>query len=312
MTRTLVVLGAGGRLGPAVVAAAEHAGYDVLQVGRATGFDAVDSAWQQPERWSALYLSAGVESVAAVVNLVVSKANSADETAAVGRGAVRAAAAAKAAAVPAQQSAGHGLRPDGAAVAVHLGSVAEWRSGPPSAYAAGKIAARQEAQRVGIDVVLTLGVVPRPAGDQRDAALRRLAGRAPSVGALELDVSTAEEAGAAVVRAVSYARDHSTPAEITLAGRSRAVAEVVGVEPVRHWYSGALVSLLAKSPRTSNTGYARLVSLARAASGTGTVGHYRTAPVSSAEQVAVLDGWPVLASGEGLWFVPRSDEVVHP
>jgi hypothetical protein len=312
MTRTLVVLGAGGRLGPAVVAAAEQAGYDVLRVGRSTGFDAVDSAWQQPERWSALYASVGVKSVVGVVNLVVSKANSVDETAAVGRGAVRAAAAAKAAAVPAQQSAGHGLRPDGAAVTVHLGSVGEWRSGPPSAYAAGKIAAREEARRLGIDVVLTLGVVPRPVGDRRDAALRRLAGLAPSVGGMELDVSTAEEAGAAVVRAVSYARDHSGSAQITLAGKSRTVADVLGVVPVRRWYSSALVTLMAKSPRTSNTGYGRLVSFARAASGTGTVAHYRTAPLCSAEQVAVLDGWPVVAAGEGLWFVPRSDEVVCP
>lgn len=151
MTGTVVVLGAAGRLGPAIVAALEADGRQVVGVARGDlgGFDALDPVWHDPARWRSALASSGTPpgSIVAVVNLIAGKAS----TAAVGRASVRAAAALRETA-------------DGI-LAIHVGSVAEWRAGRPSDYAAGKIAARAEAKARALDVVLTLGVVPRPPGD---------------------------------------------------------------------------------------------------------------------------------------------------
>jgi nucleoside-diphosphate-sugar epimerase len=302
VTRAAVVLGATGRLGPAVVAALASPGRRVIRAGRSdteiAGFDALDASWQQPDRWRAALHAVGCapSDVTAVVNLVAADAE------AVGTGAVRATAALA------------GLA--GTPASIHIGSVSEFRRGRPSAYAAGKIAARTAARTSQLGVVLTLGVVPRPVGDPHDALVRWFATRIPAMAALPIDVSTPDEVGAAVVRVVEFdwaGLGCGRPAEVTLAGTTRMLGEVVGAAPSPHWYSGLLVRALARLPRTRGVRWARIVSLARQATGSSP-SHYLNRPPLDAGVAGTAGGWRLLRYAEPpqLWLVPRvSSEVAR-
>lgn len=300
MTGAVVILGATGRLGPAVRRAFEARGQRVISVGHgAAGFEAVNPACHDPDWWRD-WLGFPPAEVAAVVNLVAGRQRSADEATAVGVGAVRAAAAL--------------VESAGATSSIHLGSVSEFGPGRLSAYAAGKRAARAEARGLRFTMVLTVGVVPRTAGDRHDAALRWFAIRIPSIAARLVDVSTPEEVGAAVAQGVQVdwrKVGYAVPAEVTLAGTPQTLGEVVGVTPSHRWYAGMLLELLARAPQLGGAQLARLVSFARQAKGWSS-NHYSTRPPRQAtDLVAVSNGWRLLSVGfsADLWLVPPQNSI---
>ena len=231
-----------------------------------------------------------------MVNLVAGREHTPDEAASTGRAAIRTAAALCATA--------------GDAAGVHVGSIAEQQPGQLTAYAAGKVAARAEAKACRLGVVLTLGVVPRPAGDPADASLRRAAGLVPAIGAVTLDTSTAEQVGQAIVRVVGFdwrSLRIAPPAEVTLSGRTRTLADVLMVRPAPRWYSPLLYRALLLAPKAGNARRARVISFARRAGRTGS-GHYDTAPAAAATPVADVGGWPLVGDGGRLWLVPPKED----
>lgn len=146
----------------------------------------------------------------------------------------------------------------------------------------------------------------------------------PSIGALTLDVSTPQEVGAAIARAVSFpwpSLGRPAPVEVTLAGTTSSLASIVGASPAARWYSPLLLRALASVPRPRDTRLARVVSFARQArqarrtdSGHGGAdgggnggGHYRTRPSGSATRIAAVGGWPLFQAADSLWLVPEGE-----
>lgn len=281
-----VVLGASGRLGPVIAQHLAGSGWHVIACSRQTGdlpgFDVLNPAWQRPERWKAALADHGYDSreIGGVVNLVAGRQSKPARAKEVGAAGVRAAAAAAA------------LSPG--TILLHLGSVSEQRAGRHSAYAQGKIAARDEARRLQISGILTVGVVPRAPGHPSDAQLRRLAERIPQMAALPLDVSSPEQVARgteALLRGGWRPTGEPTPpTEITLAGSRRTLGEVLGCVPPpkpRPRLGTALNALLARLPTTTHTTAGRLTTFARLAAGRSE-SHYDTVQPEHCEPIADL------------------------
>lgn len=300
---TVVVIGATGRLGPVVVESLARRGMRVLRAGRGrdatveiSGVDVTNSTWHHPEAWIAALRRAGCDParVTGAVNLVAAKRASTSDAQAVGVGSVNALAA-----LPARPR------------SVHVGSVAEYRAGHPSAYAAGKRAARATARQHGISVVLTVGVVPRPPGDSTDAVIRWLTARLPDISKLRLDTSTAAEVGDAVAEALTISwqdTGHPPPVEITLSGGSRTLAEIFSVRPTPRPYSRVLTRIAANLPPGFGAQVTRIRGFARAGRDKTQISHYDTRPPVGATRLSAGSaGWYLAESSSGpttLFLVP--------
>jgi len=312
MRDTVVVIGVTGRLGPDVIQTITAQGRSVVQVARSRAatvnvgeVDVRDTAWHSARRWQDALCGAGFnpDDIAGAVSLVASRDRSARAAEVTSIAAVRTLAAL--AELPSQPA------------CVHVGSVAEFRTGRPSAYAAGKRAARREARRLGIHAVLTLGVVPRPHGHPGDAGVRWLANRVPAVANLILDTSTPTEVGAALETMIGidwHALAGRLPAEVTLIGTPQRLADIVGATPVSRWYTRPLLTTLTRVPCPRATQGARLLTLARAAAGprpTYSDGpHYNTQPPTrKSHLVHSAGGWQLVAGTDDpgrWWLAPQS------
>lgn len=304
MSKTVIVLGSTGRLGPAVLASLAARGWRTIGCARhrgdITGFDALDPGWQHPNRWRSTLadVHCAPSDIAGVINLVVGRQHTASRAVPIGTGAVRCTATLAALAET--------------PTTIHLGSVAEFRYGFPSPYAAGKIAARAEARVQKLSVILTVGVVPRPPGDPRDAPLRWCVDRIPAMAALPIDVSIPEEVGDAVAETMTidwHSPDRTRPVEVTLAGTTQALGDIVGrfgAAAPKHWYSDLLLTILARTPRPRDARLARIVSLARQAARLSESHYNTTPPGKNPVTTPSTAAWRVVSGGEsrGLWLMP--------
>jgi len=306
MSGAVVVLGASGRLGPVVVSRLQAAGWRAIRCSRnrgdVVGLDVLDPAWQQPGRWRAVLAAASCREtdLACVINLVASRHPSPAVSRQVGAASIRCLAAlGRLAAAP---------------VTIHVGSVAEYRAGHRSAYALGKIAARDEARSRAVTAILTVGVVPRPPGDPRDRYLRWSASRLPDLADLPIDVSAPAEVGdalASLVNAGWYAGLSAAPAELTLAGNRRALGQIVGLgdgEPRSRWYSPVLRTAMDRLPLPPYFASRRAVSCTRQAAGRFSV-HYATAPPESARGLAAEGRWSISGCGcSRMWLIADNEQ----
>ncbi|HEY8523951.1 MAG TPA: hypothetical protein VIL48_03240 [Acidimicrobiales bacterium] len=301
--RGVLLVGATGRLGPHVADALQRRDYEVVVAGRrgaATGaqiggVDVADRRWWEPEAWRSAMGAAGVrpEGLAAVVNLVAPRERSRTRSEAVGTGSVRAVTAAA------------GANAGAHVLTVHVGSVAELCPGRRSAYASGKAAARAEALRLSVAVVLTVGVVPRRSGGRDDRLMRLIAGSAPGIAALPIATSTAEHVGEAIAFLVDTARSQVAygPAttEVVLAGSVRRLGDVLAVDPRRWSWPRWALGLLSRTPAFGQPGLSRAASWARLAAGRPERNHYLT----TASSVVPAPVWRLLQAGQDrLLLVP--------
>jgi hypothetical protein len=309
-----VVLGGAGRLAPFVANALAIRGFRVVHITRGPhaddGLADVDvrhSRWWQPATWSAALAGIGcpVEDVAAVVNLVAGRERSHADSARTGVGAIRSMVALTEAAA----STGRPVR------SLHVGSAAQYQAGKTSAYACGKAAARTEALARRVTMILTLGVVPRPAGDHHDALLRRCAAMIPELAALPVAATPSTTAGDAIVflLGTEWARNsgHSPTAEIMLAAEPVPLGQLLAADSSLHWYSGPLLSCLAWLPKLSRAPRAaRLFSCARLAREGGQArSHYLVNVFPGQEPHSSHgDGWRLVeyegGAGTTYWLFP--------
>jgi hypothetical protein len=301
--RAVLLIGATGRLGPYVADGLRRCRFHVVLVGRhssaagvhLTEVDVADRRWWNPAAWRSALEGAGVryEDLAAVVNLVAGRDRDRTRSEAVGVGAVRALIAAAEA----------GVGPD--VLTVHVGSVAELRPGRLTSYAAGKAAARWEARRRSVMVLLTVGVVPRRAGGREERLMRAVGRSIPEIAALPIAASTAEQVGQAVAYVVDTMRSQltcrSATTEVVLAGSVRSLGDALGVSSRRRSWSRSAFWLLARMRASRQSGLSRVASWARLAAGREELNHYLT----TASPVDPAPAWRLVPAGQKrLMLVP--------
>ncbi|MGL5823766.1 MAG: hypothetical protein ACRCYU_02840 [Nocardioides sp.] len=166
---------------------------------------------------------------------------------------------------------------------LHLGSIAEASRMPLSAYAAGKVAARQEAAADARIATLTVPIVPRDRGARQDRPIRVLCRVSPRVARLPIPVADHQALARAIAMVLGYG-PAAVGKQIVLAARLQQLGTVLGTGAV----GGALGNIAARFLATAPTGWVlelRTRSLVRAALGKEVREHYAAATTPSTEQV---------------------------
>jgi hypothetical protein len=293
---SVVVLGSAGRLGHVLTDVLPRLGFPTLGITRTgtrrcpTSVDVTDPRWSKADFWRAV--TAGWAPITAVINLVTGREPDARPAEATSR-----------AAVEVMRAIADATGDD--PLMVHLGSIAEVRRPPLSAYAAGKITARRAANADGRVAVLTLAVVPRPFGTDTDRSLRLLCRLSPRIAAQPIPVTAAETFARTVA---TLLRDGGAAGrQMVLAAVEQPLGTVLGT-PTR---AGALgdhaARALIATPTAGRVLGARALSLARAALGSTTIEHYTAAVPGGADLAGSAPGQLVARHNDGLgawWLLP--------
>ena len=269
----VIILGSQGFLGSRVAVELETRGIPVLPTGRRVSMPfvldvTVTTDWIAAQ-WLAWLTSAGVspEDVRAIINCVTQKNGSAaavENTNAAGVWALAGLASAIRAA-------------GGIGLAMHIGSAAEFRdSYLDDVYAHGKRAARLLCRQLGVDLVLTFGVIVGPVPRSLRKSNRLVLSMLPNLlGTMVLNVAEVVEAAATVADLavgwpIHLPRGVCVPTELAFIGYDRLLGKILQLGQLtrRSLTERVVLEFLARAPTCSPclrrlSGFAR-VALGRA------------------------------------------------
>lgn len=294
----VVLLGAAGRLGQLLTQQLPQLGWVTIGITRTgsaqcpAAVDVTESRWSRAASWRSVV--GGWPPVAGVVNLVTGREPDAGQAERSSRAAVTVMRAV------ADATGGDPLM-------LHVGSIAEASTMPRSAYAAGKVAARQEAAADRRVAVLTVAIVPRAHGAKSDRSVRTLCWLSPSVARLPIPVTS----GQTLARTLALVVGDGTAVgkQMVLAACPQPLGQVLGTRVLAGSLGDVAARVLVAAPTSGILG-GRARSLARAALGSAVIEHYAAAIPPTADLVAPVPGQLVTRrndDGLGDWWLLSAD-----